>query len=235
MLLLFISICAVILFLQELYLIFYSGNCIILSQSARSFSDPIREDQKENKLDTSIKTKGNRLSILKQRNAPTGDISTISNSGGSPALSVTKAHRNVWQRRSVIMNNSPSFRRKKLANVQILSAKIATSEASKLNRYHSDLSKCPSSRRSAYGIRSTVPAPLPRHRLSNKRICCTQKDNWLTNTHRPSLYIQNRTTVRGFNSRFIIATPGVNRGHQVRSFIKYPLVKLSKAGEQSCE
>jgi len=173
--------------------------------------------------------------ITKQRYVHIGVKAPISNSRGSHSRSVITAPRRAGQRRSVIMKHSPSLQRKKLANGQILSAKIAAADASALNRSHPDPSVWPSSRRSAYGVRSAVPAPAPRHRLSNKRMCCTQKENWLADKNRPSLYIQNRPAVRGFNSRFLVVTPGVTRGQQVRSFAKAPSVWHGKEVEQSGE
>ena len=81
-----------------------------------------------------------------------------------------------------------------------------------------DPSVLPSSRRSAYGVRSTVPAPSPRHRLSNKRVGCGNEKSWLSIHQRPCLFIQQPHGVRGFNARSTVATPGITRGQQVRSF-----------------
>ena len=75
----------------------------------------------------------------------------------------------------------------------------------------------PTSRRSAYGGRSTVHPT--KHKVSNKRSCLRSQKSWLSIRERPSLFVQHPYGLRGFNERSTVRAQGITRGKQVRSFV----------------
>ena len=173
--------------------------------------------------------------ITRQRYIHIGVKAPISNTRGSHSRSCIKAPRRGGQCRSIVTPSPKKIFHGMEERAKALQAKLAAADASALALVRPDPSVWPASRRSAYGVRSTVPAPAPRHRLSNKRSGCGNEKSWLSIHQRPCLFIQQPHGVRGFNARSTVATPGITRGQQVRSFAEAPRVWYGKAVEQAGE
>lgn len=171
--------------------------------------------------------------VTQQRYIPKLIEAPISNSRGAHSRSILQAPpRRGRHNRSVVVVAPPKTFSNLTGRAAALAAKIEAADASALALLRPDPSVWPSSFRSAYGMRSTVPAPAPRHRLSNKRACCVRDEkSWLSIHDRPSVFIQRPHGVRGFNARSTVATPGVTRGQQIRSFAETPRLWYGKVVE----